>query len=159
MTRDGNAGAGLKTKQLRSLVARIDRQRQKIDDTRSEIGNLWAEAEDAGENRPALKMALKLRDMEADKRNDYLSSLARYCDVLEVWAQGDMFGDEPKIPQPPNGAAAAATPYEEGRAAAAAGAAASANPYAVEGAQNEAWRDGWTAQFAGARKRTPEPVQ
>jgi uncharacterized protein (UPF0335 family) len=83
------------------LAARIDTAKSRSDDARSDLGNIYHQAETDGFNRRALKDAVRLREMEPAKRNDYLSSLAAYCDKLGIWAQGDLLGDEPRIPEPP----------------------------------------------------------
>ncbi|HEV2098603.1 MAG TPA: hypothetical protein VGR45_06710 [Stellaceae bacterium] len=44
------------------------------------------------------------------------------------------------------------TPYDLGQAAFKAGAEASANPFPIGGAENEAWREGWTAAFSAQRE-------
>lgn len=144
-----NSDNGGECNRLLGLVKRIDGKRQRLDDARGELGNLYQEVEDIGEHRTALKFALKLRDMEQDKRNDFLHKLSQYCNLLGVWSQGDLFGDEPGLPQ---AGTDAATPYEEGKRAFSVGVERSACPYQTGGAEAEAWCDGWTDQFAIMRE-------
>ncbi|MBF6560507.1 MAG: DUF2312 domain-containing protein [Candidatus Binataceae bacterium] len=100
MAEDSSDGARINISKLKGLVRRIDSKKALADLARSDLGNLYQEAEDYGFNRAALKMALKLRNMEDDKRNDFLSALAAYCDELGVWDQGDLFDHQPKTPKP-----------------------------------------------------------
>jgi uncharacterized protein (UPF0335 family) len=160
MSEDSSGGAPVNINKLKGLVQRIDSKRADADLARSDLGNLYQEAEDYGFNRAALKMALKLRNMEDDKRNDFLSALSIYCDELGVWAQGDLFGHQPRPPDAPAVDLGDLTPYRLGEMAAQAGSEASANPFAVGGAENEAWRDGWTAGWAqgrGVKHDAPAP--
>jgi len=156
MAEMGDGSAAVNIGKLSGLVQRIEAKKQAADDVRSDLGNLYQEAEDYGFNRAALKMALKLKHMEDDKRSDFLASLATYCDVLGVWAQGDLFGHQPRTPQPRDPGLVERTPWQLGQVAFRAGEAASRNPYPEGGAQNEAWRDGWTAAFAAQRELLPD---
>ncbi len=85
---------------LPGIAARIDSAKAVSDDARSDMGNIYKEAEDQGFNRRALKEACRLRNMEPEKRRDYLSSLNAYCDKLGIWNQGDLFEEQPKTPAP-----------------------------------------------------------
>lgn len=98
-------------------------------------------------------MALKLRNMEDDKRNDFLTELARYCDELGVWDQGDIFGHQPRTPQPQGAGVELGdlSPYRLGQLAAAAASDASANAFPPGTEENEEWRDGWTAEWSARR--------
>lgn len=101
LTKTTGLGKTVNLTALKKLAARIDTAKTKLDDARITNAELYSEAEQQGFNRPALKMALKLRSMEVAKRNDFLDSLQAYCEALGVWAQGDMLGDQPGVPQPP----------------------------------------------------------
>ena len=58
---------------LRSLVAQIKSAKADSDEARSEMGNLYKNAEnDHGINRMALKQAIKLEGMEALKRAGWM---------------------------------------------------------------------------------------
>ena len=73
---------------LCELVARIDTMKADMDDARSEMGSLYKHAEDdLGINRMALKQAIKLKNMEALKRSDWLRSFQSYCHILGVDAR------------------------------------------------------------------------
>lgn len=86
-------------KRILALVKRIDAKRSNLDDARAELGNLYQEVEDIGGHRQALKFVIKLRNMEDDKRNDFLTSVAEYCQILKIWAQGDLFNHQPGLPE------------------------------------------------------------
>jgi hypothetical protein len=109
-TNEASTGANLE--RLPKLAERWDARKSKADDARSDLGTLAKEVEDLGFNRAAFKLTMKLRNMEPEKRNDFLSSLNAYADKLGVFAQGDMFGDAPTGVGPDNGAA---EPNEEAR--------------------------------------------
>lgn len=73
------------------LVPRIEALISEGADNRSDLGNVYKNAEnDYGANRMALKLAIKLRGMEPAKRSDFIDSLRAYCDALGIWAQGDI---------------------------------------------------------------------
>lgn len=141
---------------LDSLLPRIESAKATSDDARSDIGNVYKEAEDFGFHRKALKEAVRLRNMEPQKRNDYLSSLQAYCDYLKVWSQGNLFGEEPKVPQPPESSAEAAVGpepaeeqsqvgtynYESGRRAGHEGKGADENPWASSLPIHNTWEAG-----------------
>lgn len=149
-----NGSNGTPLKHLDDLVKRIEAKKQVADDVRGELGNLYQEAEDVGFNRTALKLALKLKNMEDGKRNDFLSSLQAYCDHLGVWRQGDLLGDAPGVPHPPETPLGEMTPYLAGQLAAQEGHETSRNPYPQGGAENEAWRDGWLKACMGPGEQT-----
>jgi uncharacterized protein (UPF0335 family) len=107
MARSEHVG-GIDPEHLRGIVARIDSAKQRSDDARADLGNAYKHAEDININRAALKFSLKLRDMESDKRNDFVASAQIYCGILGVWSQGDLFDDAPRTsPASPAAAAAA----------------------------------------------------
>lgn len=92
--------AGPRLDRLNNLVARIDSAKADADTARSDLGTIYKEAEDFGFHRRALKEAVRLKNMEPEKRNDYLRSLQTYCDELDIWAQGELFEDEARTPSP-----------------------------------------------------------
>ena len=76
---------------LRSLVAQIKSAKADSDEARSEMGNLYKNAEnDHGINRMALKAAIKLEGMEALKRAGWMRAFESYCHILGVDAQGEL---------------------------------------------------------------------
>ena len=90
MTRNMGDGS-IDPDKLRELVARIDTMKADMDDARSEMGSLYKHAEDdLGINRMALKQAIKLKNMEALKRSDWLRSFQSYCHILGVDAQAEL---------------------------------------------------------------------
>lgn len=133
---------------LDNLVPRIESAKAVSDDARSDIGNVYKEAEELGFHRKALKEAVRLRNMEPQKRDDYLSSLQAYCDYLKVWAQGSLFGDEPQIPRPPEDVESGADSqtgtfnYEEGRRAGHEGKDPAENPWDHSMSVHHTWEAG-----------------
>lgn len=103
-------GKAVNLSALKRLATQIDSAKGKLDDARMANAELYKQAEDQGFHRQALKMALKLRAMEPAKRNDFLDSLQAYCEIFGVFAQGDLLGDAPAIPQPGDGAGDADPP-------------------------------------------------
>src|SRR4051812_415870 len=86
-----DAPPGVNLKHLDDLVPKIETAMSKSIDARGVIGNHYQRAEDMGFNRSALKLSIKLRNMEVAKRSDFLASLNMYCEHLGVFAQADMF--------------------------------------------------------------------
>src|SRR5690242_3765997 len=85
-------GVGFDTEKFKAIIRRIDTAKSEADDARSDLGNLYKEAEESlGLNRPALKQALKIRGMEAVKREAFLRDLDQYLHVLGVGRQDDLF--------------------------------------------------------------------
>jgi uncharacterized protein (UPF0335 family) len=80
---------------LKKIARQIATSKAKVDDVRIAHASLYAEAETQGFHRQALKLALKLKDMEAAKLNDFWGSLEAYCEILDVFAQGDMLDPPP----------------------------------------------------------------
>lgn len=105
---------GVKLDRLTKLAERWESKKSAADDARSDLGTIAKEVEDFGFNRAAFKLTMKLRNMEPDKRNDFLSSLNAYCDFFKIFAQADMFVDAPTGVGPNNGTA---TPNSEAREA------------------------------------------
>ena len=76
---------------LKGIVANIESCKAEMDEQRTDMANLFKNAEnDHGINRMALKQAIKLKNMEALKRADWLRSFESYCHILGVDAQGEL---------------------------------------------------------------------
>jgi uncharacterized protein (UPF0335 family) len=148
---------------LPDIAARIDSAKAKSDDARSDLGHIYHQAEEDGFNRRAIKEAVRLRNMEPDKRNDYLASLNAYCAKLCIWGQGAIF-EEPRPPQPDALSFVAAPTKEElheslaqanhdaagythevGRQAGLEGKSPTDNPWPAGGAAYGVWHRGWLA--------------
>jgi uncharacterized protein (UPF0335 family) len=150
---------------LPNVAARIDSAKAKSDDARSDLGHIYHQAEEDGFHRRALKEAVRLRNMEPDKRNDYLASLNAYCDKLGVWDQGAMY-EEPRPPRPPDGMPvelsdgdkerlakrtaegnqdAAGYTHEVGRQAGLEGKNSTDNPWPEGVKAHDTWHKGWLA--------------
>jgi uncharacterized protein (UPF0335 family) len=95
---------GVNLDRLKRLAERWDSKKSAADDARGDLGSIAKEVEDLGFNRAAFKLTMKLRNMEPDKRNDFLSSLNAYADYFGIFAQGDLFGEAPTGVGPNNGA-------------------------------------------------------
>lgn len=162
-TNDAPTGANLD--RLPKLAERWDARKSKSDDARSDLGTLAKEVEDLGFNRAAFKLTMKLRNMEAAKRADFLSSLNAYCDHLGVFAQADIFNDVPTSVGPDDtaGAIGAGEPTEnvahlQGEKAGKRGDRADANPYESDSTLGVAWAAGWQDGQAAAVKRNIKPL-
>lgn len=144
-----DAPAGVNLDRLPKLAERWDARKSKADDARSDLGTLAKEVEDLGFNRAAFKLTMKLRNMEAAKRSDFLASLNAYCDKLGVFAQADIFNDVPTGVGPDDGAANGADePTEnvahlQGEKAGKRGDRADTNPYDDGTKAHDGWADGW----------------
>lgn len=76
---------------LRQIVRNIEAAKADADEARSEMGNLFKNAEnDHGVNRMALKQAIKLKNMEPLRRADWLRRVESYCHILGVDAQHEL---------------------------------------------------------------------
>ena len=144
---------------LKSLAERWEAKKSKADDARSDLGNIAKEVEDFGFNKAAFKFVMRLRGMEPDKRNDYLSSINAYSDYFGIFAQGDLFpettpsGIGPAVDHSENAAALS------GKKAGLRGDAASANPYDLGTAQSTAWMSGWQDGQAEAVAKNIKPLE
>lgn len=87
-------GKPVNSDRFHKLIARIDSKKQISDDARSDLGSIFKEAEDHGFDRGAMKLAIKVRNMEVGKRNDFLANLNTYCEWLGVFAQADLFTEQ-----------------------------------------------------------------
>lgn len=160
--KNNDAPKGVNLDRLTKLVERIEAKKQVSDDARSDLGTIYKEAEDLGFNRPALKLAVKLRNMEVDKRADFLSSLNAYCDKLGVFAQQDLFNEAPTGVGPGNGAdpaEAAAAAQQAGETAGKRGARADSNPHDADTPTHVAWQAGWLKGQAEAVRRNIKPIE
>lgn len=150
---------------LPRLAERWEAKKSKADDARSDLGTIAKEAEDLGFNRAAFKLTMKLRNMEPNKRNDFLSSLNAYCDYLGVFSQTDLFGDVPTGVGPENGTGEEpAGPTEnvahlQGEKAGKRGDRADSNPHAEGSQARAAWDAGWQAGQEEAVRRNIKPIE
>ena len=147
---------------LGRLVERIEAKQSVAEGARSDLGTIYKEAEDLGFNRGALKLALKLRNMEPEKRTDFLSSLNAYCDKLGVFAQSDLFGDTPTGVGPDESGGSKAPTVNvaqlQGEKAGKAGQRIDDNPYDESTPQRSAWDAGWIEGQAEAVRRNIKPL-
>ncbi|MGD9613773.1 MAG: hypothetical protein AB7H90_01100 [Alphaproteobacteria bacterium] len=141
--KDNNVQTGPNLDRIPQLVERIDAKKQVADDARSDLGTIFKEVEDLGHDRGALKLAIKLRNMEAGKRTTFMTRLNEYLDVLGVFAQGDLFSDEEQGVGPRQ--SGDIDPYQAGKKAGFVGEAAENNPFDDDEPAHEAWSKGWVA--------------
>jgi len=148
-----DAPKGVNLDRLKGLAERWEAKKSKADDARSDLGLIAKEVEDFGFNRAAFKLTMKLRSMEPDKRNDFISSLNAYADYFGIF-QPDLLGDIPTSV----GGIGAAEPNEnvanlQGKEAGKSGAAIATNPHAEGGPAHTAWNAGWQRGQAEKVKR------
>lgn len=154
------APVGVVLDRLGPLAKRWDAKKSAADDARGDLGSIAKEVEDLGFNRAAFKLTMKLRNMEVDKRNDFLSSLNSYIDYFKIFAQGDIFGDAPTGVGPNNGAGEVSENAADlqGEKAGKRGDRADSNPHPEEAAARAAWDRGWRRGQADAVKRNIKPL-
>lgn len=70
---------------------RIGAAKADLDKCRGEHGQLWKDAEDGGMNKAALKLAMKIRDMDGTKAQVFWRDLEQYMHALGVFDQLSMF--------------------------------------------------------------------
>lgn len=140
-----------------AIASSLDRYRQSLDDANTAHATEWKRVEALQLDKQAFKLALKLRSMEATKRDAYLGDLEFLIDVFGLKAQGNLFDALDEQPAAGEGAVppagrklddrATASAYNDGLKAGKAGKKATDNPF--DGKPNgkdlaEAWADGWT---------------
>jgi len=108
MAKSGTDGGRFNSRLFKDRVAQLDQKKADIGELRGEVSQVWKFVEDHGGNKRAMRDAMKIRDMPDGTRNDYLAFLKTYCEWLDVFAQGDLFGDQPGVPTGPVKAAAEA---------------------------------------------------
>jgi hypothetical protein len=106
VSRKNNAvSTGMDDDALRNMRARIRASKADADEARGEVGAAYKEVEDRGEHRGALKLAIKLSEMEPTKQSAFLSSFDRYLAVFGVGAQEELFAESETghhdAPEPP----------------------------------------------------------
>lgn len=159
-----DAPMGVNLDKLTKLAERWESKKSKADDARSDLGTIAKEVEDMGFNRPAFKLTMKLRNMEPDKRNDFLSSLNAYCDFFKIFAQADLWGDAPTGVGPTNNGAGDDAVVSEnaahlqGEKAGKRGDRADSNPHAEGTVAQTAWLAGWTEGQGEAVRRNIKPL-
>ncbi len=163
--KNNDAPMGVNLDRLAGLADRWDARKSKSDDARSDLGTLAKEVEDMGFNRAAFKLTMELRNMEPDKRNDFLSSLNAYADKLGVFAQSDLFpGDAPAGVGPNGGTAPTAATTDnvahlQGEKAGKRGDKIDTNPHGEETPARAAWHAGWIKGQGEAVRRNIKPIE
>lgn len=160
--RTNDAPQGVNLDKLTKLAERWESKKSQADDARSDLGTIAKEVEDLGFNRAAFKLTMKLRNMEPDKRNDFLSSLNAYCDFFKIFGQADLWGDAPTGVGPNNGAGDEAVSenaaHLQGEKAGKRGDRADSNPHAEGTPANAAWLAGWGEGQGEAVRRNIKPL-
>jgi len=154
------APVGVVLDRLGPLAKRWDAKKSAADDARGDLGSIAKEVEDLGFNRAAFKLTMKLRNMEVDKRNDFLSSLNAYIDFFKIFAQGDLFGDAPTGVGPDNGAGEVSenAAHLQGEKAGKRGDKIETNPHPEGTAARAAFDAGWILGQGEAVKRNIKPL-
>lgn len=81
-------------KVLDGFIAEHDRLKERKDVASTAIAQLYKEHKNTfGVHTQALKLAIKLRGMEPDTRDDFLRAFDEYRDTLDLDAQLDLFED------------------------------------------------------------------
>ena len=154
-----SAQAGVNLDRLVKLAERYETKQAKVAELRGDVGSVIKEVEDLGFNKAAFKLAVKLRNMEPEKRQDFLSSLNAYCDKLGVWAQSELFDDAAQGVGPENGKGdAEIPPREAGKKAGFKGEPIANNPHDPDTSDHDEWDRGWTDGQAARVGATIKPT-
>jgi uncharacterized protein (UPF0335 family) len=70
--------------ELKGILDKADKIKGEIDDHASDLRDHWAEAKAKGYNVKALKAAMKLRDMDSEKRLAEMGDIGLYCNALGI---------------------------------------------------------------------------
>lgn len=164
--KNNDAPKGVNLDRLTNLAKRWESKKSAADDARSDLGSIAKEVEDYGFNRAAFKLTMKLRNMEPDKRNDFLSSLNAYCDFFGIFAQADLFGDAATGIGPNTGADENASgkpslnaAHLQGEKAGKRGDRIDSNPHAEDSKARAAWDAGWLVGQEEAVRRNIQPLE
>lgn len=156
-----DAPMGVQLDRLPKLADEISAKKQKVSDAATDHAGIYKRAEKMGFHKKALKDAVKLRDMEPAKRNDYLASLNTYLDKLGVNDQGDLWADAPRGVGPNNGGGETVSDnaaHLQGEKAGKRGERADTNPYPADAAAHGKWAEGWMAGQTEAVRRNIKPL-
>ena len=88
-------GAGdITPEDLNKIVEAVKSAKGDMDEARSELGNLFKNAEnDNGVHRAALKLAIKLQGQATEKRADFLRAFDSYRHIMRLDDQPDLLDD------------------------------------------------------------------
>ena len=88
-------GAGdITPEDLNKIVEAVKSAKGDMDEARSELGNLFKNAEnDYGVHRAALKLAIKLQGQAVEKRADFLRAFDSYRHIMQLDEQADLLDD------------------------------------------------------------------
>ena len=140
-----------KLNNLPKLRDRILKGMAAVDNAREDMKEHYAQAKDQNFHIKALKLTIRLWNMEPAERNDFLSSLNAYCDALGITGNADLLGDTPKTPQPfaeaelDDPAGAGSPSWNGGRLAALDGKPADDNPWVSDDYRHRGWAAGHAA--------------
>jgi hypothetical protein len=86
---------------FKKLVKNIEAAKGRTDDARGELGNLYKHGEDTlGINRGALKLTVKVKNMDETKREDFLRCFEEYLGLLDIGRQDDLFDESGFVGKP-----------------------------------------------------------
>jgi uncharacterized protein (UPF0335 family) len=84
--------AGIDEKKFLKYVKYIDECKAAVEEQSGNIGDTYKSLKmSMGIHTPALKLAIKLKNMEADKREEFLCCLEDYLALMYVKRQTDLF--------------------------------------------------------------------
>lgn len=138
-----------KLNNLPKLRDRILKGMAAVDNAREDMKEHYAQAKDQNFHIKALKLTIRLWNMEPAERNDFLSSLNAYCDALGITGGADLLGDTPTTPKPTlvsdldDPAGAGSTSWNGGRLAALNGK--GTNPWSEDDYRHRGWAAGHAA--------------
>ena len=79
---------------LNKIVEAVKSAKGDMDEARSELGDLFKNAEnDNGVHRAALKLAIKLQGQATEKRADFLRAFDSYRHIMRLDDQPDLLDD------------------------------------------------------------------
>jgi len=88
---------GLGEAEMVKFEQTLNAKQAKIDTLTGEMSAEWKKVEDAGGNKAAFKLAMKLRNMEETKAYDFLKSTLGYLTGLGFMQQMDLFDQKQNI--------------------------------------------------------------
>lgn len=96
-----NLGGGMTKEKLLKTAKAYEALKAEADEVRGEMGPLLKDFEEQGGNKGAFKLAVKLKNMESNKAQDFLRSFDVYAHAFGIYQQLDMLDEVPKIKAPP----------------------------------------------------------
>lgn len=89
--KQGNLGGGMTKQKLENFASRYLKLKAEADEIRGDMGPLLKDFEEQGGHKLALKTALKVKNMETSKAQDFYRAFENYMEALGVFDQHDLF--------------------------------------------------------------------